>query len=404
MAVSSSHRFAGTSSTKVGKTGAIKAFTLVELLVVIGIIALLISILLPALSSARRQAMQVKCASNLRQCYAALQLYADAYLGYGIPVRLGYGQVPVPSNPPVPATVASQNKPYELFGVDYGAGAENSTSIPPQTANAAWWPEFLAHFLGSAKGGQGDWYSTGSNGGMTLDQRVAIARQSPFWCPAWSAPVTGNAQQPLYTGYSVNYMVSVTPSHPVSPFGGTPQSFLNNTTGSSPTYMGTPTTVHDLPAGEWFNVYYNGSAVPSVDPRAGKWYKLTQITLQSQRCFMADNTSLFLECWMPPTTQSNVKGIVIPPPQNVTPAFGGQGSYSNPTSSSTGQNTFDCYRHGVYPNVLPSWTGNGYSLTTPCFAQTGGKVAYNILYYDGHVQESFDRTDAYRSVRLRYPG
>jgi prepilin-type N-terminal cleavage/methylation domain-containing protein/prepilin-type processing-associated H-X9-DG protein len=101
-------------------------FTLVELLVVIGIIALLIAMLMPALQRAREQAMSVACQSNLRQIGYELEMYANNWRGWMFPPRLGANRPrderwPVHVfNPPV------WNPPVMLCPADFEPDEEHS--------------------------------------------------------------------------------------------------------------------------------------------------------------------------------------------------------------------------------------------------------------------------------------
>ncbi len=119
------------------KKGVVKAFTLVELLVVISIIALLIALLLPALARARILADRVGCASNLRSQGQGFFEYADEYLG-------AY---------PLPAPTRSENQPSAI-GMDWPIGPLVSTS--PGTWNTAY-----NNAGGFVTWGVGDLFQTG---------------------------------------------------------------------------------------------------------------------------------------------------------------------------------------------------------------------------------------------------
>jgi prepilin-type N-terminal cleavage/methylation domain-containing protein len=134
-----------------------RGFTLVELLVVIGIIALLISILLPALQQARRQANTVKCLAALREIGNGLSLYAVDNKGYWPTARF-------------------------------------DTATPPIR-----WPIFIAKYM------------TKQAMNTTTDIN-AIRRNSVLWgCPEWTKSQDWNdgaaasSAEKVYLGYGMNY-------------------------------------------------------------------------------------------------------------------------------------------------------------------------------------------------------
>ena len=315
------------------------AFTLVELLVVIGIIALLISILLPALNSARRSANAVKCAAALREIGNCFVMYASDNRGYLPPTRL--------------------NK-YEYDGVFYDSnGTENLATTPAQIKTHMYWYNFLSKYITKVRGG------TMSK----QDDDGGRAKRTLIWgCPNFTPyPVAltnpenqiGDTNR-LYTGYGMNNWPTFKPDHPA--------------TGTD--FPGDPG------AGGSAREEFIGVGTPAWPPT---WYKITQYTRPGERALAGDSVWWSLESRAPNAAGDNMTC------HNYEFNSGGMTG-----ARGSGQTNCDLFRHGKPPALKQ--TGQ-----SGMFETTGGKVAYNVLYADNHVTTETERKAIYRATRMRFP-
>jgi prepilin-type N-terminal cleavage/methylation domain-containing protein/prepilin-type processing-associated H-X9-DG protein len=157
-----------------------QAFTLVELLVVIGIIAVLISVLLPSLVKARAAASTVVCASNLRQIGLGFEQYALSNKDYVVPIQLWWN-----------ATVY---------------GGNGATRWYTMLANGKYIP------------GQGD---LDASAGGNINNTLSLARSVVFRCPADAVALqygkidgANNAMTGL--SYLPNYLIMANSDKPTS--------------------------------------------------------------------------------------------------------------------------------------------------------------------------------------------
>jgi len=209
-----------------------RGFTLIELLVVISIIALLVAILLPALSQAREEGKAIACASNLRQVGLAQVSYLNdydfrffEYVGPSNFREFGQGGQSLGGvNDPRPLNVYV-NDNLEMFYCpsDQGRAASPYSAVTPTI-----WEVLGASYIFNMIGVPDQWASSFANPNDNVanlsDQILNTSRfvlfgeyslidvnwdaPSSKWATGWGAPiglsVSGNFHEPFYDDHTLN--------------------------------------------------------------------------------------------------------------------------------------------------------------------------------------------------------